>query len=446
MSRIEDALKAANETCALRIGSEVLNEVAVMFKGQFPGKRAVVVADETTWDVAGKKVEEELKKAGVRLQPAFIFTQPDLYAEYSYIDLLVESLKEHDAIPVAVGSGTINDLTKLSSHLTGRRYMCVATAASMDGYTAFGASITAEGAKQTFSCPAPLAVLADTNIIRKAPGVMTASGYADLFAKVTAGADWILADWMGVEKIDETAWSIVQDGLHDALANPEGAAAGDDEAISQLIEGLMLGGFAMQWSKSSRPASGAEHQFSHLWNMEHHLNNGEHISHGFQVSIGMLAVTAFYEQVLRTPLENLDVEACCAAWPTPEELEKTALEMFVGTDFPNIGVQETKAKYVTREELAVQLQQLKEYWPKIRERLLAQLLPYKEVKRRLELVGAPTEPEQIGITRKRLRDTFIRAQFIRRRFTVLDLAVRSGYMKQWLDGLFGKGKIWEITE
>ena len=90
--------------------------------------------------------------------------------------------------------------------------MCVATAASMDGYTAFGASITAEGAKQTFSCPAPLAVLADTNIIRKAPGIMTASGYADLFAKVTAGADWILADWMGVEKIDETAWSIVQDG------------------------------------------------------------------------------------------------------------------------------------------------------------------------------------------------------------------------------------------
>ena len=257
MSRVEDALKAANETCALRIGSEVLNEVAVMFKEQFPGKRAVVVADETTWDVAGKKVEEELKKAGVRLQPTFIFTQPDLYAEYSYIDLLVESLKEHDAIPVAVGSGTINDLTKLSSHLTSRRYMCVATAASMDGYTAFGASITAEGAKQTFSCPAPLAVLADTNIIRKAPGVMTASGYADLFAKVTAGADWILADWMGVEKIDETAWSIVQDGLNDALANPEGAAAGDDEAISQLIEGLMLGGFAMQWSKSSRPASGA---------------------------------------------------------------------------------------------------------------------------------------------------------------------------------------------
>ena len=223
--------------------------------------------------------------------------------------------------------------------------------------------------------------------------------------------------------------------MHDALSNPEGAVTGDEKAVSQLIEGLMLGGFAMQWSKSSRPASGAEHQFSHLWNMEHHLNQGEHVSHGFQVSIGMLAITAFYEQVLNTPLEKLDVEACCAAWPEPEIADKVALDMFVGTDFPTIGLQETKAKYVTREQLAIQLRQLKEYWPEIRERLSKQLVPYKEVKQSLRQVGAPVEPEQIGITRKRLRETFVRAQFIRRRFTVLDLAVRTGYMEQWLDQL-----------
>ena len=111
MSRVEDALKAANETCALRIGSGILNGVSAMFMEQFSGKKAVIVADETTWRIAGERVEEELKKAGVELQPAFIFTQPDLYAEYSYINLLTDSLKQHDAIPVAVGSGTINDLT-----------------------------------------------------------------------------------------------------------------------------------------------------------------------------------------------------------------------------------------------------------------------------------------------------------------------------------------------
>lgn len=272
MLKVEQALKAAGETSALRIGSGVINEVATLFQESFPNKKAVVVADWMTFEVAGKQVFDSFRKAGVEQEKPFVFSDPALYAEYCYVDQLVASLKEHDAIPVAVGSGTINDLTKLSAHLTGRRYMCVATAASMDGYTAFGASVTADGAKQTFSCPAPLAVLADISIIRNAPRMMTASGYADLFAKVTAGADWVVADWMGVEDIDERAWSIVQDGLYGALSDPVGASRGDEKAIYQLIEGLMLGGFAMQWSKSSRPASGAEHQFSHLWNMEHHLN------------------------------------------------------------------------------------------------------------------------------------------------------------------------------
>ncbi|MDP4226374.1 MAG: sn-glycerol-1-phosphate dehydrogenase [Bacteroidota bacterium] len=444
MSRVEKALKAASDTRDLIVGSGVIKEVADLFRKQFPGKKAIVIADTTTYSVAGKTVSERLKSASIEQEAPFIFTDPDLYAEYSYIDQLVAALKKHDAIPVAVGSGTINDLTKLSSHLAGRRYMCVATAASMDGYTSFGASITANGAKQTFSCPAPQACLADIDIISKAPEKMTASGYADLFAKVTAGADWILADALGVEPVDPTAWSIVQDGLQDALSDPKGVHSGNPESISALIEGLMLGGFAMQWAKSSRPASGAEHQFSHLWNMEHHLNHGEHVSHGFQVSIGMLSITAFYEQVLKTPMERLDIDACCKNWPLPEESDAEALKMFTGTDFPNIGLQETKAKYISREKLAIQLATLKANWAEIQARLSEQLLPYAQVKEWLQEVGAPVEPEEIGISRGRLRETFVRSQYIRRRFTVLDLAVRTGYMNTWLDGLFQKGGIWEI--
>jgi len=444
MSGIEKALKAASETKALRIGKGILNQVPQLFKEQFPGKSAIVVADRTTYEIAGKEVYEGLKASGIKVKEPFLFMNPELHAEYSYVELLTAALKTHDAIPVAVGSGTINDLTKLASHLTGRRYMCVATAASMDGYTSFGASITARGAKQTFNCPAPQACLADLDIISNAPAEMTAAGYADLFAKITAGADWILADALGIEAIDPQAWSIVQDGLHDTLSDPKGIAAGDEGALSKLIEGLMLGGFAMQWAKSSRPASGAEHQFSHLWNMEHFLNKGEHISHGFQVSIGMLAVTALYEIILKTPLDQLDIEACCKAWPTPEQSDAQALHMFVGTDFPSIGVQETKAKYISREGLAIELKRLKDNWPDIRTRLSKQIIPYKDAKESLQLVGAPTEPEDIGMTRSQLREAFIRAQFIRRRFTVLDLAVRTGYLNKWLDELFSKGGIWEI--
>ncbi len=444
MSKIDIALQSANETKALIIERGASAKTAALFKEQFPNKTALIVADTNTYTLLGEQISKQFESENIKCVPAFIFDNPDLYAEYSFVEQLEQSLKQHEAIVVAVGSGTINDLCKLASHLCKRPYMCVATAASMDGYTAFGASITANGAKQTFNCPAPQACIADIDIISKAPAAMTASGYADLFAKITAGADWILADALGVEAIDQTAWDIVQGGLHEALSDPEGTKKGDYKAISQLVEGLMLGGFAMQWSKSSRPASGAEHQFSHLWNMEHHLHNGEHISHGFQVSIGTLAVTSLYEVLLKTDLSQLNIESCVEKWPKAEQLKAESLELFADTDFPEIGAQETAAKYINPTDLRQQLQLLVEKWPNIQERLSKQLVPFAEAKKRLDLVGAPTDPEQIGISRSRLRATFIRAQYIRRRFTILDVALRTGLLEQWLDELFGQGGVWEI--
>jgi glycerol-1-phosphate dehydrogenase [NAD(P)+] len=437
MIRIEDALASARETKALKIGRGVLDMVPVVFHELFHGSKAVIVADVNTFEAAGRRVWQALTNAGLSQLEPFIFSERDLYAEYSYVKQLRESLSMHDAIPIAVGSGTINDLTKLASYEADRSYMCVATAASMDGYTAFGASITADGKKQTFSCPAPGACVADIDVIRQAPPTMTASGYADLFAKVTGGADWILADALQEEPIDPTAWDIVQGGLKDALGDPEGIKKANPEAIAKLMNGLLLGGFAMQSHQSSRPGSGAEHQFSHLWNMEHHTNHGEIISHGFQVAIGTLAVTALYEQVLKTPFDKLDVDACVAAWNTKDDLVQRAVEMFRGTDFPNIGIEEAVPKYIPADKLRDQLMLLKSIWPRLRGQLEAQLVPFDEVKRRLSIVGAPVEPEQIGVSRKYLYDSFRRVQFIRRRFTVLDLAVRTGMFDLWLDNMFG---------
>ncbi len=444
MTRIEKALQAAGETRDLRIGQGVIGETDRMFREQFPGKKAVIIADDNTFRAAGKTVFELFHERGVEQEEPYLFHDPKLYAGYGYVEQLVSHLSKVDAIPVVVGSGTLNDLAKLASHRLGRRYMVVATAASMDGYTAYGASITAQGSKQTFSCPAPQACLADTEVLVKAPPGMIAAGYADLFAKVPAGADWILADRLGVEPVDPTAWSIVQEGLHDALADPSGIRKGDAKAVEALTEGLMLGGFAMQWSHTSRPASGAEHQFSHLWNMEHHLFRGEPVSHGFQVSIATLAILACYEQLLEKGLDSLDPVAACQAWSDPEVSDKQALELFAGTDFPETVLRETRAKYISREALAAQLTLLTNQWPVIKEKLAAQLLPYREARERLRQVGAPVEPEEIGISRSRLRETFIRAQYLRRRFTILDLGVRTRLTGQWLEGLFGKNGVWEI--
>ncbi len=439
---LADALRAARETRCLELGEGVLARTPRVFREQFGERPAVIVADTNTFAAAGAKVQETL--AGARhptLEP-FIFKSAGLYAEHGFVADLESALRRHEAIPIAVGSGTINDLTKLAAHRVGRAYLCVGTAASMDGYTAFGASITHQGSKQTFICPAPAAVMADLDVIRAAPSGMSAWGYADLLAKVTAGADWILADALRVEPIHAQAWGIVQGRLRELVSDPGGVRAGRPEALGRLVEGLMLGGFAMQAMQSSRAASGAEHQFSHLWDMQHHTHQGAAPSHGLKVGIGTLAMSALYESMLEKPLDRLDVDACCAAWPDQAVWLDRIRDRFAEGDLCAVALRESAAKHISRDELRQQLELVRRAWRQIVERLRRQLIPFRTLREMLRAAGAATAPEQIGIARDRLRANFLDAFCIRRRFTGLDLAVRTGLLNTCLDEIFGPDGVW----
>ncbi len=442
---LAEALSAANETRCLEIGPGVRKLTPRVFRQQFGDEPAFIVADVNTYRAAGQEVLEAFRAAGHPVLEPFIFRAPDLYAETGFVTELETVFRGHKAIPVAVGSGTINDLTKLASHRTDRPYMCVGTAASMDGYTAYGASITHQGSKQTFLCPAPVAVVADLDVICAAPGDMNSWGYADLLAKVPAGADWIVADALGAEPVHQQAWAIVQGRLRELVSDPAGICRRDPAAIQRLMEGLLLGGFAMQSARSSRVASGAEHMFSHVWDMQHHTHNGHTPSHGFKVGIGTLATTALFERLLARGVENLDVESCCAAWPDEETWVARAGHLFGKGDLADLGVRELRAKYITPVQLGGQLKLLKEIWPGLRERLKAQLLPLPTLRGMLRDAGAPTEPEQIGLTRERLRQTYWQASCIRRRFTVLDLAIQAGLLEACLDDIFGPAGLWPLS-
>ena len=445
MNKVESALQRTTDTKALVIGSDALPRSAEMFKELFPGKRAIIVADKITYPLAGEAVKNYFAAAGIAQDKPHVYGYDDSFAEWTYVEELENVLKKTDAIPVAVGSGVINDLTKLTAHRCGRRYMCVGTAASMDGYTAYGASITYQGNKQTFDCPAPLGMVFDPAIAAAAPAALSASGYADLIAKIPAGADWMLADAVGAEAMDDFAFSLVQDGLPEALCDPTGVHAGDVGKVGRLAEGLLLSGFAMQAAQSSRPASGAEHQFSHLWDMEHLRFGGASVSHGFKVGIGTLASTAFLEMLLEAPVERLDVAGCVAAWKSWEETERDIRAVFAGDpELVARGLKETYGKYVDRQGLYEQLTRLRQAWPELRERIRRQIIPFGEVHRRLRLVGAPCEPEQIGVSRARFREAFARIPYMRSRYSVIDTVFRCGWMEEWLDRLFGPGCIWEI--
>lgn len=445
MNKIEQALQRARDTKALIIGRGTVCRTAEMFAELFPGQRAVIVADENTWEVAGKDVQASLDEAGVASEKSYIFPSKDFYAEWQHIESLRSYLETVDAIAVAVGSGVINDTVKLVSHMLGRRYMCVGTAASMDGFTAYGASITKDGNKQTFDCPAPLGFVLDSEIAAAAPKELAASGYADLIAKIPAGADWMLADVVGSEKIDSFAWDLVQNGLKESLADPAAVFTGDVDKTQALADGLLMSGFAMQAIQSSRPASGTEHQYSHCWDMEDLCFEGKHVSHGFKVGIGTLVSTAELEFLLEKGLEDIDVDACVAAWKSWDEVEAEIHTLMEGKPGHIArALVETKGKYVEKEGLRSQLETLKAAWPELSVRIREQIIPFGQVRENLRLVGAPYDPEMIGVTRERFRQTVSYIPFMRSRFTNIDVIYRLGWMDEFIDRMFGKGGIWEV--
>ena len=435
---IEKALARATDTRACEIGDGVLEKVPSLFRLWFPSAtRAVVVCDPRTRAAAGERVEALLAAAGVAVSEHVL--EPggkSFHGDYRYAEEVREAIRSvggaaagESLVPVAVGSGVVNDVTKRAAGELGIPYLTVGTAASVDGYSSFGAALRSpEGAKQTYLCPAPRVIVADLDVMRTAPAWMAASGFADLMAKVPAGADWILASELGATAWHDSAWHTVQDGLKEAIGDPEGVARMETLPLTRFVEGLMLGGFAMQDMQSSRPASGAEHMFSHLLEMRDHVFKGEIVPHGIQVGVFTLFMCRVYEQILAFDYSALDVERCLGNWKPLAEQEKIGAGVFAGTRFPDLGVKAVRAKFIDREATRARLEDFKARWPQIRARLEAQLIPAAEIERRLKVVGAPTTPEEIGSS---VADTLADARktiYMRDRYMALDFLDLTGQL------------------
>lgn len=442
---IEEALNVSNTLKALEFGQDILDRVPGLFTKFFPGRKAIVVADRNTWRVAGEKVFYELGKAGVPATTCMIYDE-NFHAEWKYVQLLDKVLDEQKGVLIAVGSGVINDLSKLSSFRHGQQYICVATAASVDGFTSATASIADErGAKVSFKCSAPSIIVADTKVLAEAPVPMTAAGYGDLASKVTAGAEWMIADLFGTEPIHDGAWHLTQDYLRDMLSDPDGVHNGDPKVVEQLFLGLALCGVGIEVSGGdTRCVSCAEHLYSHWLDMTHHTFNGNSVSHGFQVSVGELTLCAFFDELLKMDLTKIDVDKCVEAWPSLEDEQERAKKLFVDFPVPTLGYEEITKKWEPKEKVREELTKLKECWPEFSEKLRAQVIPFEQMRDLFKRAGAPTCPEDIGITCADLRRLTDFVQLMRYRINVLDLAKRAGIYDELVGKVFGKGGAWEI--
>jgi len=109
----------------------------------------------------------------------------------------------------------------------------------------------------------PLAIIADSSVIAKAPYRLLASGVGDVIAKFTAVLDWRLAHKLKNEYYGEYAASLALLSAKHVLCYANVIRRGDEKAVRIVMEALISSSIAMCIAGSTRPGSGSEHLFSH---------------------------------------------------------------------------------------------------------------------------------------------------------------------------------------
>lgn len=271
----------------------------------------VMICDNNTYKAAGKQVEKLID--GLQI---VCLNSENLHADEVGVEKVNEQLKtmkEPDCF-IAVGSGTIHDLTRYSAYQKGIPFISIPTAASVDGYVSTVAAMSWYGFKKSMIAVSPILVIADSNILADAPLRLTASGVGDLLGKYTALADWKITNALNGEDICEKICEMEYEALNNLKKSLKGLKKRSIKAHEELMYGLLLSGLAMQMTGHSRPASGAEHHIAHFWEMAV-VNQELDAYHGEKVGVALLLVSDIYHKAVQylekgkfTVKKSVDIE------------------------------------------------------------------------------------------------------------------------------------------
>jgi len=239
---------------------------------------ALIIAGPKSCKIAGKQVRDLVEETGMNVDTLLVKTVTGK-------DLLTveERIKEwKPRFLIGVGGGTKIDAAKLSASRQSIPFISVPTTLSHDGIASPLASVKGLDKPYSLMAQAPLAIIADTDIIAQAPWRSVISGCGDAIAKFTAVKDWKLAHAEKDEYYGEYAASLALMSAKLVMKNAKLIQPGNDEGLRVLLEALISCGVAMSIAGSSRPCSGSEHLFSHALDMI----KCPHAMHGEQCGVG----------------------------------------------------------------------------------------------------------------------------------------------------------------
>lgn len=412
------------------VGTDLIGEVPRYIRRRNLGQHCVLVADDNTWPLAGQRLAELLQAAGFTVLTCLIHRDGELEPDERACGEVLLTMQPETAFLVSVGSGSITDTTRVVAVRTGKPFVCVATAASMDGYTSVVAPLLLRGVKIHRAAVCPDIIVCDLDVMRTAPMSMVISGVGDVLGKYIAKVDWQIGQIINDEPYCTVCAEIVTDAVNRLVDNISEIKSRSRSGTRILIEALLLAGVTIMISGHTRAVASIEHNIVHYWDMMQLLQGQKQPPHGTAVGLATLLVWPVYLRFAREDLSRLDLEAI-----RRRRLDHAARRQQLIDGYGAVAAQEIMREnpgdFLTWPEQERRIRRVQDRMAEIKA-VIDSLPPFERIRQVMQELGAPMDPEGIGISRVLLNRSMHVAKDYRTRYSLFKALDECGLLTEYL--------------
>ena len=423
---INDKMMNSECTPIVEVGAGAVNRIGGLL-ADIGARSVFMYADRNTYAAAGELVEDALDAAGI-VTKKYVFTSDKVEPNEASVGLAIMNFDPSVDAIVGVGSGVINDISKIVANISGKKYIIVATAPSMDGYASATSSMSVSGLKVSLASRCADIIIGDTDILRKAPMKMMLSGLGDMLAKYVAICEWRISNIINGEPVSIEVAGMVRSSLKECVENADGLLRRETAATEAVFRGLVLCGLAMKLAGTSRPASGIEHYLSHIWDMR-----GEEFCtvtdlHGIQCAVGTYIAVGIYEKIKAVTPEREKAIEYVGAFDYSVWQERLKKFLGKGAD-AMIALEAREGKY-DKERHKVRIERIIEKWAEILAVIDDELPTMDSLTALYKKVGMPMTMAEIEMDDSILPMTFAAAKDIRDKYVLPRLCFDLGIIEE----------------
>ncbi len=412
------------------IGTGLLNRIPEYIRKRGLGTHCVLVADDTTYRVAGADVEKALTAAGFDVVPCVIHREGDMLPDDLSCGEVLLSITRETEFLIAVGSGTVTDTTRINAERTKLPFVSVGTAPSMDGYASAVAPLLHRGLKIQRPAVCPDIIVCDLDVLATAPMHLIASGVGDVLGKYIAKADWELGAIINGEPCCPVCIEMVTNAVNALVDNVEEIANKTEKGMRILIEALLLAGVTIMIIDNTRAVASIEHNIAQYWEMIMVQQGIEPPMHGASVGVSTLMVWPMFERFAGEDLSKLDLEDIKARRISREKRERWMHHSY-GEEGGNAIMRENPGDFLTWEEQERRIHTAQEYMDDILA-VIAAMPPREKIEAVMRRLGAEMTWQEEHIPEDLVRRSMHCGKDYRTRYTLFKLIDECGLLEAYL--------------